>query len=295
MSDRPMPDMATLIEEWTEAGVLAVDTQVYDLTMVAPFIDEMVEAATEAHAPMMQGGFLPARRTLLVVSANEDREASFGLYLEDMGGGLIRTAFAAHMMHNEVVRLLNASVSKLRQRVAEGNLNPVERSCVETLERSAWMDTSLPQNQIIPLLQFTAGQVIEEDAPMNAKAMARFASAACEFMAMPIAATAPGALPRAARRRLERKGKAVAITNVTVSRSVTAGLNRPHQPGEHGKALHFVSGHWRISPTSLHGQMVHGQWKIWIEGHWRGDPEYGVVLHRYLARKRNKQPEGIAA
>jgi hypothetical protein len=139
------------------------------------------------------------------------------------------------------------------------------------------------------------GMVIEDDAPGQAKAMARFASAACEFMAMPIAALAPGALPRAARRRLERKGKAVAITNVTVTRSITAGLSRPHGPGEHGKALHFVSGHWRISPTSLHGQMVHGHWKIWIEGHWRGDPEYGVVLHRYLARKRNKQPEGIAA
>jgi hypothetical protein len=281
-----MTDINTLIEEWAEAGVLAVDAQVYDLTAVAPFIDEMVEAATEAKAPMMQGGLLPARRTLLVISANEDREASFGLYLEDIGGGVIRCAFAAHLMHNEVVRLLNASVAKLRQRVAEGNLNPVERSCVKTLEESNWMDTSLPQNQIIPVLEFTVGQVIEDDAPENAKAMARFASAACEFMAMPIASKTPGALPRAGRRRLERKGKAVAITNVTVSRSVTAGLNRPHQPGEHGKALHFVSGHWRISPTSLHGQMVNGQWKIWIEGHWRGDPEYGVVLHRYLARKR---------
>jgi hypothetical protein len=293
-AQRPMPDMATLIEEWTEAGVLAVDTQVYDLTMVAPFIDEMVEAAAEAHAPMMQGGLLPAKRTLLVVSANEEREASFGLYLEDIGGGVIRCAFAAHLMHNEVVRLLNASVAKLRRRMVEGNLTVVEQSCVRTLEESAWMDTALPQNQIIPLLQFTVGQTVD-DAPENARAMARFASAACEFMAMPIAGKTPGALPRAARRRLERKGKAVAITNVTVSRSVTAGLNRPHQPGEHGKALHFVSGHWRISPTSLHGQMVNGQWKIWIEGHWRGDPEYGVVLHRYLARKRNKQQEGMAA
>lgn len=295
MSDRPMPDMASLIEEWTEAGVLAVDTQVYDMTMVAPFIDEMMEAAAEADAPMMQGGLLPARRVLLVVSANEDREASFGLYLEDNGNGTIRCAFAAHMMHNEVVRLLNASVSKLRRRVAEGNLNPVEKSCVKTLEESSWMDTSLPQNQIIPVLEFEIGQTIGDDAPTNARAMARFASAACEFMAMPIAAKEPGALPRAARRRLERKGKTVSITNVTVTRSVTAGLSRPHQPGDHGKALHFVSGHWRISPTSLHGQMVHGQWKIWIDGHWRGDPEYGVVLHRYLARKRNNRNEGLAA
>jgi hypothetical protein len=26
--------------------------------------------------------------------------------------------------------------------------------------------------------------------------------------------------------------------------------------------------------------------KIWIDGFWRGDPAHGVVLHRYLARKK---------
>jgi hypothetical protein len=281
-----MTDLNSLIEEWTEAGVLAVDTQIYDVTAVTPFVDEMVEAAAEVDAPMMQGGLLPAPRVLLVVAASDGRDEPFGLYLENGKGGVIRCAFAAYMMHNKVVDMMREAADILRGRLLEGNLSPEEQSCVSILQRDNWMNEGLPQNRRLPVFEFAAGEVFSSETPDNIKAMARFASAACEFMAMPIAGKTPGALPRAARRRLEKKGKTVRLTNVTVSRSVTAGLSRPHQPGEHGKALHFVSGHWRISPTSLNAQMVHGQMKIWIEGHWRGDPEFGVVLHRYLAKKR---------
>jgi hypothetical protein len=284
-----MTDIPQLIEEWTEAGVLSVDTQIYDVTAVVPFLDEMVEAAEDSNAPMLQGGLLPAKRVMLVVSAGGEREEGFGLCLEDGGNGKIRCAFAAHLMHNDVLKLLKASVSTLKRRIEEGNLTPAEMKCVAQLERDAWLDERLPQNQTMPIYEFQVGGIINKDAPDRARAMGRFASAACEFLAMPIAAQAPGALPRAARRRLERQGKTVRLTNVTVTRSVTAGLSRPHAAGEAHRALHFVSGHWRISPTSLNAQMVHGQMRIWIEGHWRGDPEYGVVLHRYLARKHKER------
>jgi hypothetical protein len=254
----------------------------------------MWDAAMESNAPMMHGGLLPAKLVLLFMNREASLGEDFGIYVEEISPGTFRCASAAHLMHNEVIRLMQISAETLRQRIDAGDLTPQERTCADILEANAWMSPALPQNRIMPVFTVEAGKpaCIED---VHGAHMAAFVSAACEFMAMPIAGKTPGALPRAARRRLERKGKTVAITNVTVSRSVTAGLNRPHQAGEHGKALHFVSGHWRISPTSLHGQMVHGQWKIWIEGHWRGDPEYGVVLHRYLARKRNKQPEGIAA
>jgi hypothetical protein len=290
-----MSDLATNVERWLEAGILTVDTQIYDMTAVVPFVDEMVEAAMEADAPMLQGGRLPARHTLFYVSGGEDRESSFGIYAEDRGDGSLRCTFAGHLLHNKIVSIMRETAAKLQVRMVEGNLSAAELRAISILEKDEWMDERLPQNRVRPLHEFRVGAVIDPAAPTEAVAIGRYVSAACEFLAMPIAARTQGALPRAARRRLERSGKTVKLTNVTVTRSVTAGMNRPHQPGEHGKALHFVSGHWRVSPTSLHGQMMHGQWKIWIEGHWRGDPEFGVVLHRYLARKRNNRNEGIAA
>lgn len=282
-----MTNTAQDLEEWAGMGLLGVDTQVYDLTQVTPFLDEMIEAARESDAPAFAGGQLPAEDAIFILDGPQGQKTTVGLHLHREGERGVRCNLMSIRAHNLVTGMMLESAGHAAKMLATNSLPKHLQPTVDFLNANGWMDPSRPENRIY------SDEVFEIGAPIRcaddmADAMIRMASAACEFMAMPIASRSPGALPRPARRRLEKTGKQVRLTNVTVTRSVAAGLTRSGGHGEGGgRALHFVSGHWRISPTSIHAQPVHGQMKIWIDGFWKGNPEYGVVLHRYLARKRS--------
>jgi hypothetical protein len=284
--------MSTVLEDlehWAIMGLIGVDTQVYDLTQVTDFVAEIADAADQSDAPVFNAGLVPAESAVVLLAGYQpdDREAPYiAMYLHREADRRIRCSTMHVRAHNLVTGMMMETADKVRDLLAAGTLPKHLQPTVDYLDENDWMDPTKPENQIRPDEIFEVGALVPSDRSITG-ALARMASAACEFMAMPIAARAPAALPRPARRRLERTGKRVLLTNVSVTRSVAAGRARGVQHGEAGRALHFVSGHWRVSPTSFHAQMVHGQLKIWIDGFWRGDPEYGVVLHRYLARKRN--------
>lgn len=283
-----MTDITADLEEWATMGALGTDVQVYDLTAVTAFIAEIADANREAEAPLFSGGLPPAQKCLLLISGYHEGSEPIPVYIERTGETSVKCVLMKSLVHNHVLGYMIETTHRLADRIAAGGLPPPKvQVAIDWLDKNDWLDPSKVENQMHEVPVYQIGSVAPDPSVDNGKgAVAGMASAACSFMAMPIAKREPGALPRAARRRLERSGKQVKIVNVTVSRSVTAGLARGHGEGVHGRALHFVSGHWRISPTSIHAQMVHGQMKIWIEGFWRGDPEHGVVLHRYLARKR---------
>lgn len=278
------------LEEWADMGVLGVDVQVYDLTRVTEFLSEMAEAATDADAPMFGAGLVPADRCVILLSDFVNGGGFVPVYLERLGGDKIRCNFLAAMAHNEVLRKMTDSAEAVANMLATGaDTVPeyVQRN-IDWLDQNGWLDPSHVQNQIMQDYIFEIGKPIEPTMLRTRVVIGGMMSAACEFMAMPIAARTPTLLPRPMRRRLERTGKSVRLTNVSVTRSVAAGLARSGGHGEAGgRALHFCSGHWRISPNSIHAQPIHGQMKIWIDGCWKGNPEHGVVLHRYLARKRS--------
>lgn len=273
------------MEAWAKMGLLGMDVQVYDLMAVTDFVAEIADAGKEADAPLFGAGLVPADKCVILLRGFEDPREFIPVYLERAGEG-IRCSMLSIRAHNLVMNQMRESAGAVAEMLASGTLPKHLLPTVDYLDRNGWLDPTKPENQIYPEPVFEVGKPVQPAADYGHKALGRMASAACEFMAMPIAARSPGALPRPMRRRLDRLGKTVRITNVNVTRSVAAGLARGAGEGVQGRALHFCSGHWRISPTSIHAQPVHGQMKIWIDGFWRGDPEHGVVLHRYLARKR---------
>lgn len=273
------------MEAWAKMGLLGVDVQVYDLMQVTEFVAEIADAAKEADAPMFGAGLVPADKCVILLRGFEDPNDFIPVYLERAGVG-IRCSMLSVRAHNLVMSQMRESADIVANMLASGAMPRHLQPTVDYLDQNGWLDPSRPENKIYPEPVFEVGKTVEAAADVGHKALGRLASAACEFMAMPIAAHAPGALPRPMRRRLEKIGKGVRITNVSVTRSVAAGLARGAGTGDAGRALHFCSGHWRVSPTSIHAQPVHGNMKIWIDGFWRGDPAHGVVLHRYLARRK---------
>jgi hypothetical protein len=274
------------LEAWAKMGVLGMDVQVYDLTQVTSFVAEIADAAKEADAPMFSAGMVPADRCVILLEGYDNPADFIPLYLERVAPGRIKCSLMSIRAHNLVMGQMRESAGLVADMLASGGIPKHLQSTVDWLDRNDWLDPDLPENKVYDEPIFEVGRPVDPRLERGRVAMAQMASAACEFMAMPIAAHAPGAMPRPARRRLERLGKGVRITNVNVTRSVAAGLARGAGEGVTGRALHFVSGHWRVSPTSIHAQPVHGNMKIWIDGFWRGDPAHGVVLHRYLARKK---------
>lgn len=288
--DRGMSGTANFedIEHWAKIGVLGLDVQVYDLINVTDFVAEIADAAKEADAPLFNAGLVPAEKCAILLRGFDDPNSFIPLYLERVGTDGIRCSMLSIRAHNLVMGQMRESAGIVADLMATGGLPKHLQSTADYLDANGWLDPSRPENQIYGEPVFKVGAPVDSGEAVGHMALGRMASAACEFMAMPIASRSPGALPRPARRRLVREGKVVRITNVNVTRSVAAGLARSGGHGEAGgRALHFVSGHWRISPTSIHAQPVHGQMKIWIDGFWKGNPEHGVVLHRYLAHKRS--------
>lgn len=279
------------IEEWSLDGLLGVDVQLYDLTQVTEFVSEMADASCSADAPLFSKGYLPAKRCVFLMRGfREDTGAFVPLYAEQSGPNGVLFSMLAFRAHNEVMRELLDTTKRIREEIA---LNPVSfpadiQQGVDWLDSHGWLDPERAENRIREDHTAEIGKPANPDYSEVSKMFSHIASACCEFMCMPIATSTPSSLPRPMRRRLERVGRVVRITSVNVTRSVAAGFARSGGHGDAGgRALHFVSGHWRISPTSIHAQLVHGQMKIWIDGFWRGDPEHGVVLHRYLARNRS--------
>jgi hypothetical protein len=278
------------LEAWAKMGVLGMDVQVYDLMQVTDFVAELADAAKEADAPLFSAGLVPAEKCAILLRGFDNPNDFIPLYLERAGTDGIRCSMLSIRAHNLVMTQMRESAGQVAEMLASGGIPKHLQPAIDWLDRNDWLDPGLPQNQLYPEPLFRIGAPLAGGVEQGHKALGRMASAACEFMAMPIAARSPGALPRPMRRRLDRLGKGVRITNVNVTRAVAAGLARGVGTGDAGRALHFVSGHWRASPTSIHAQPVHGQMKIWIDGFWRGDPEHGVVLHRYLARGKPRSP-----
>lgn len=278
------------LEAWAKIGVLGMDVQVYDLMQVTDFVAELADAAKEADAPLFAAGLVPADKCAILLRGFDNPNTFIPLYLERVGTDGIRCSMLSIRAHNLVMTQMRESADQVAHMLASGSIPKHLQPAIDWLDRNDWLDPSLPQNQLYDEPLFKIGAPLSGGTEKGNKALAHMASAACEFMAMPIAARSPGALPRPMRRRLDRLGKGVRITNVNVTRAVAAGLTRGVSPGDTGRALHFVSGHWRVSPTSIHAQPVHGQMKIWIDGFWRGDPAHGVVLHRYLARGKPRSP-----
>jgi hypothetical protein len=274
------------LEAWAKMGVLGMDVQVYDLTQVTSFVAEIADAAKEADAPMFSAGMVPADRCVILLEGYDNPADFIPLYLERVTPNRIKCSLMSIRAHNLVMGQMRESAGLVADMLASGSIPKHLQPTVDWLDRNDWLDPDLPQNKVYDEPVFEVGRPVDPSTERGKTALALMASAACEFMAMPIVRHAPGAMPRPARRRLERLGKGVRITNVNVTRSVAVGLEDGVGNGDAGRALHFVSGHWRISPTSIHAQPVHGNMKIWIDGFWRGDPAHGVVLHRYLARKK---------
>ena len=274
------------LEAWAKMGLLGMDVQVYDLTQVTQFVAEISDAAREADAPMFGAGLVPADKCVILLEGYDNSADFIPLYLERVSPDRIKCSLLTIRAHNLVMGKMRESAGLVAEMLTSGTVPKQYQGAVDWLDRNDWLDPASPENQIYEEPLFAVGKPVPATSEKGHMALATMASAACEFMAMPIAAHAQGAMPRPARRRLERLGKGVRITNVNVTRSVAAGLAHGEGEGVTGRALHFVSGHWRISPTSIHAQPVHGNMKIWIDGFWRGDPAHGVVLHRYLARKK---------
>jgi hypothetical protein len=276
------------LEAWAKMGLLGMDVQVYDLTQVTQFVAEIADAAREADAPMFGAGLVPADKCVILLEGYDNPADFIPLYLERVSPDRIKCSLLTIRAHNLVMGKMRESAGLVAEMLASGGIPKHLQPSVDWLDRNDWLDPDLPKNKIYDEPIFEVGRPVDPRLERGRVAMAQMASAACEFMAMPIAAREPGNLPRPVRRRLERTGKKVRITNVNLTRSVAAGMARKASEADAsaGRALHFVSGHWRISPTSIHAQPVHGNMKIWIDGFWRGDPAHGVVLHRYLARKK---------
>jgi hypothetical protein len=276
------------LEAWAEMGILGLDVQVYDLRQVTEFVIEIADAAQAADAPLFHAGLVPSEKCVLLLQHSDTTDGFGALYLEKIGRDRIKCSALSLHSHNEILLKMAESAGTLANMIAVGNVPSHMQPALDYLDQNDWLNPDLPQNQLYDEPICEIGKPAKRGLNELGSGLVFMASAACEFMAMPIAARAPGNLPRPVRRRLERTGKKVRITNVNLTRSVAAGMARKASEADAsaGRALHFVSGHWRISPTSIHAQPVHGNMKIWIDGFWRGDPAHGVVLHRYLARKK---------
>jgi hypothetical protein len=280
--------ITTDLEQWSTMGLIGVDMQIYDLTNVTDFVAEIAEAADEADAPLFNAGLIPADKCIILLSGYKNESSYIALHMQREANDKIRCSTMHVLAHNHVTSMMIETADKVKVMLNNGTLPKHLKPTVDYLEQNEWLNPNNPENQIRPDEIFEIGSIAHKEASVS-WAMGRMASAACEFMAMPIVAREPAALQRSARRRLERLGVRVSLTNVNLTRSIEACRRRGTESndiGDSGRALHFVSGHWRVSPSSIHARMVHGQMKIWIDGFWRGDPEHGVVLHRYLARKK---------
>ncbi len=104
-----------------------------------------------------------------------------------------------------------------------------------------------------------------------------------EFVSYPIAQSKEVSAARPTRRRLKRLGVNVRILSVGLSPASVRYEQNNNSPLQK-RALHFCRGHWRRSASPTAVKMPNGECGIWIDGHWRGDPEYGIVLHDYVAK-----------
>jgi len=119
---------------------------------------------------------------------------------------------------------------------------------------------------------------------LSLDAVALLASCAFDLMAqqnlfVQVEATAP--------RHFRKRNKGVAdITHKVIDfrKTYTSGTN-DNKSAWHGKALHFVVGHWRRS-AGVKSEMVDGQLKTWIAGHWRGDPKFGIIAKSYKSGEK---------
>ena len=113
-----------------------------------------------------------------------------------------------------------------------------------------------------------------------------------EFISFPIAQSEVSKITRPTRRRIKRLGVDIRLSTVSLSPPKARYSQEDHAPGEK-RPLHFCRGHWRRSNSCRARPMPTGDLGVWIEGHWKGDPDYGIVVHNYVAtaedmRKRSK-------
>lgn len=262
---------ANQIEQWANLGVIGIDTQVFDLTDCEQFVQEMASAQGEAGAPMFFAGLPPAARCLFwigrysILASVEDGRVVCRMVIEDEAQRMF-----------DVVERNEAEIRRLLEK--DAHLIPALK------EKHPELDFELKSKRPDYLAAIVTPN---EPAPKGeAEVIALWASAACEFIAMPIAQTNQVALPRPFRRRMERSGVSVSLVAVRIRRGQSYGKSGDTEAAT--RALHFVSGHWRRADGSPRRRLVSGEWRIWIEGHWRGNPDVGIRLHRYIARPSDR-------
>lgn len=281
------------LERWANMGILGLDTQVYDLSAATEFVMEIADANEKASAPLFLSGLPPAKSFVVLTKNSEHDQWCFMVkrvsdthvqcdLMQTLEVEVMRKRADHHRertrsLKNEVSQMLKCSPDNVLDMLGIKNLSELGDIPKEYITGEG-IDPQ--EDEKIALIEI--GSPIKEDGTWVPPVL-HICSAACEFMAMPIATSTPAQLPRATRRRLERTGRGVSLVTVGIARSVSEGYARK-KPAVHGRALHFVSGHWRLSEASAHRRWVFGGWRIWIEGHWRGDPAYGVLLHRYVAK-----------
>ena len=275
------------LERWADMGILGLDVQVYDLTAASSFVWEICDANSKASAPLFASGLPPAKA--FVVAVDLDDKKSVCVMVSRASETHVQCDFVSALEAYQAGREAALLRKKVMGMLDDAPSNVCDMLGISAESPVADFDRKYITNERAKFMEEESGlATVEIGAPCPqvdgwAASILHICSAACEFMAMPIATKEPAQLPRAARRRLERTGRGVSLVTVGITRSVAAGCKRLPS-GDHGRALHFVSGHWRLSEASLHRKWVFDGWRIWIEGHWRGDPAYGVLLHRYVAR-----------
>jgi hypothetical protein len=274
-------------------GILGLDTQVYDLSAATDFVLEISCANEKESAPLFASGLPPAKSFVVMVDVRGDKQACIMVrrvsethvqcdLMQSLEVAEAEKMTTAYMERAKALRAELATMMKCAPEEVYDMLGITAADTLEGIDKRYITGEGITPEADDRVALIEIGAPIKDDQTW-VPALLHICSAACEFMAMPIATVHQAHLPRAARRRLERNGRGVSLVTVGITRAVSAGYNR-QQSGEHGRALHFVSGHWRLSEASAHRKWVFEGWRIWIEGHWRGDPAYGVLLHRYVAK-----------
>jgi hypothetical protein len=274
-------------------GILGLDTQVYDLSAATDFVLEISCANEKQNAPLFVSGLPPAKSFVVMVDVRGDKQACIMVrrvsethvqcdLMQSLEVVEAEKETAEHIKRSKTLRAELTTMMKCAPEEVYDMLGVTADDTLEGIDKRYITGEGITPETDNRVALIEIGAPIKDDQTWL-PALLHICSAACEFMAMPIATKEPAQLPRAARRRLERTGRGVSLVTVGITRAVAVGCKRLPS-GDHGRALHFVSGHWRLSEASLHRKWVFDGWRIWIEGHWRGDPAYGVLLHRYVAR-----------